>query len=270
LNPRHKKAGIFFGGYMKKILTVILISISSAAWAGSSKELETQFNELKTTVDQQSKNVAASLNQVQEMVAQFQALGGKADQALHENELQAKTITDLQQRLDMTEEKNAQLLKQMEELKTAGLLPASQVKNLKEFQDYEKALTLLNAEDYKGGITSLQAFLKANPKSVFGEGAQYWIGEGYYLMRDYTSAISEFQKVIQKNPTGSKVSAAMLKQGYAFYEMQSFEDAKAFLGKVTQKFPGTLEAAKAQDRLVRINKVLEEKELQAVQQREHR
>lgn len=253
---------------MKPIfLCLFLVSLSTSSWAGL-KELEVEFEELRKTTDQQSKNIAASLNQVQEMVAQFQALGGKADQALHENSLQAKTIEDLQQRLDMAEEKSAQLVKQLEEIKTAGLLPPNQVKNLKEFQEFQKGLTLINAEDFKGGITSLKQFLQNNPKSTLGESAHFWISEGFYSMRDYTSAIAEYQNVVQKYPTGSKVAAAILKQGYAFYEMQSFEDSKAFLTKVTQKFPNTLEAAKAQARLGRINKLLEEKELQTLQDKQ--
>ncbi len=260
---------------MKQLLTILTFillanSFINHAWAGPSKDLDTQIEDLKRTMDIQSKNVATSLNQVQEMVAQFQALGGKADQALHENGIQAKTIADLQQRLDMAEEKVAQLLKQLEEIKTVGLLPSGQVKNLKEFQEYEKGLTLINAEDYKGSVTTLRQFLQANPKSVFGEGAQYWIGESFYAMRDYPSAIAEYQKVIQKSPTGAKVAASLLKQGYAFYEMQSFDDAKAFLQKVSQKFPNTLEAAKAQERLLQVERLIQEKAMQNVEKKELR
>ncbi len=237
--------------------------------AGSLKELEEQLAAFKRTYDAQSGNVARSLNQIQEMAAEFQGLNGRIDQSLHENSNQAKLIEDNQKRLALLEDKISILSKQLEEIKTAGLLPPEQVKNLKEFQDYEKALSLLNAQDFKGAAQGLRQFLAANPKSVIAENAQYWIGEAHYAMRDFPAAVSEFQKVVQKYPTGSKAAAALLKQGFAFFEMQSFEDSHAFLTKVVAKYPNSVEAAYARDRLKTIDELLQTKAREMMEQKEH-
>lgn len=255
---------------MKSSLFIFLILIPLSVFAGTLKELEEQLAAFKRTYDAQSGNVARSLSQIQEMATEFQGLNGRIDQSLHENSNQTKLIEDNQKRLEILEDKIAILSKQLEEIKTAGLLPAVQVKNLKEFQEYEKALSLLNADDFRGAAQSLRQFLSANPKSVIAENAQYWIGEAHYAMRDFPAAVTEFQKVVQKYPTGSKAASAMLKQGFSFYEMQSFEDSQAFLNKVAAKYPNTTEAARARDRLKTIDELLQTKAREMMEQKEQR
>lgn len=241
---------------------------SPVAHAATLKELEAEVLEFKRINDTQAKNLANALNQVQEIVSEFQGLSGRADQGLHENMEQARLIADAQRRVDILEDKIAILVKQLEELKTAGLMSVDQVKNLKEFQEYEKGLSLLNAEDYKGAVSSLKQFMAGNPKSPLVQNAQYWVGESYYAMRDFTAAVAEMQKVVQKYPSGVRVASSLLKQGFSFYEMQSFDDARAFLSKVVAKYPGSHEAALASERIKKIDALLEKKALETMEKKE--
>ncbi|MBI4410913.1 MAG: tol-pal system protein YbgF [Deltaproteobacteria bacterium] len=250
-----------FALYVPVVLSLLFSPL--AAHAASTKELEAQVAELKRVSDAQAKNLATALNQIQEVLAEFQSLTGRVDQGSHGSLEQEKIIKDNQVRLATLEDQVFGLTRQLEEIKVVGLMPQTASKTFSEFQAYQKGLSKLNAGEYKQAIQTFQSFIGANPKSGFVENAIYWIGEGYFAMRDYPASVAEFQKVIKKNPEGDKVAAAMLKQGFAFFEMQSFEDAKIFLSKVTAKYPQSNEAILARDKIQRINELLAKKQQEA-------
>ena len=252
--------------FMPKFLVLFVLLALSAptpANAATTKELEAQVAELKRISDAQSKNLATALNQIQEVLAEFQGLTGRVDQGQHGNLEQEKIIKDNQLRLAVLEDQIFSLARQLEEIKAVGLMPQTASKTFSEFQAYQKGLSKLNATEYKEAIQTFQSFISVNPKSRFVENAIYWIGEGYFAMRDYPASVAEFQKVIRKNPEGVKVASAMLKQGFAFFEMQSFEDAKVFLSKVAAKYPQTNEAILARDKIQRIDELLAKKQQEA-------
>lgn len=254
---------------MKKILIAFGILIffnANFTFAGDSG-LQAQIDEMKRVNAAQATNLANAINQIQEMVGTFQSLSGRIDQSLHDNDEQTKVLADNQKRLDILEEKTGLLVKQLEELKVAGLMTAALGKNLKEFQDYEQGIAKINAEEYKDAATTLKQFLATYPKSSLAENAQFWIGQSFYSMRDFSASISEFQKVVGKYPNGGKVTAALLKQGYAFYEMQSFDESKAFLTKLAAKFPATVEATAARDKIRQIDTLLEQKAKEAIEKK---
>lgn len=250
-----------------KIYSFVLVSFLLApfiSFAGT-KELETQVAELQRINEAQSKNLATALNQLQDVLAEFQKLNGRVEASEHLVTDQQNIIKDSQRRLEILEDKSQLLVTQLEDLKKAGLLPAAQAKSLSDFKAFQQGITQLNGDDYKGAAVTLQAFVKTNPKSPYAENAQYWIGECYYGMRDFPRAVAEFQKVIKDFPKGSKIAASMLKQGFSFFEMQSFDDAKAFLEKVIVKYPQTDEAIKAQVTITQINRLLEAKQKEALE-----
>ncbi len=247
---------------MKSFLALILIVLlSSSAFAGpKDKDSQVQIDEMKRIIDTQGHNLANTVNQLQQLLSNFQAVSGQIDQALHDNADQAKIIQDLQKRLDVNENKLGLLTTQLEEIKAAGLLPPTAAKNYKEFRTFEQALTKYNAEEYKEAIDSLRQFMSVNPKSIYWEFAQYWVGESYFALRDYPAAVAEYQQVVKKYPNGAKASYAMLKQGLAFFELQSFDASKAFLEKVAIKYPGTNEATLARNTVRKINSILDQRE----------
>lgn len=245
------------------IFSAVLGFTLLSPWAhAGDKKLEEDVAELRRILDAQSKNLATATAQVQEMVSEFQKISGLVDQAGHGNDQQSKILTDNQRRLEVLEEKVQQLLTQLEELKSAGLLPTAAVKNLGEFKSFQSALTKLNGSDYKSAAESLQSFLKTNPKSRFADAAQYWVGESYYSMRDYPKAIAEYQKVIKDYPKSGKVVSALFKQGVSFFQMQSLDDSKAFLTKLITKYPGSPEAIMAKNKIEEISAIEEAKALQ--------
>lgn len=252
------------------LITKIVLFFLISGWvlpasAASVKELERQIAELKRVLDSQAQNLATALNQIQEVLGEFQKIHGQVDSGLHADTAQDQLLQDNQRRLEVLEDKIPLLAIQLEELKTVGLLAPSSVKNLNEFQTYQKALSRVNAEDYKGAIVSLKAFLAENPKSPYAANAQYWIGESYYAQRDYPAAVSEYQKVVKKYPKHGKTPPALLKQGMSFFKMQSFTEAKDFLAKLVAQYPGTNESVRAGGQIREINHLLELKEKESLQ-----
>lgn len=248
-----------------KFFLFLLVLVSSLpASAASVKELEAQIAELKRILQTQGQNLATAMNQIQEVLAEFQKVHGQVDSGLHANTSQDQILQDNQRRLEVLEDKAILLAMQLEELKTAGLLSPAAVKNLGEFQTYQKALSRVNAEDYKGAITSLKSFVTENPKSPYAPNAQYWIGESFFAQQDYPAAISEYQKVIKKHPKHGKVPAALLKQGISFFKMQSFTEAKDFFAKLVAQYPGTNESIRAGGQIREIERLLDLKEKEAL------
>ncbi len=250
---------------MKKQLAlgIVLLGLTSPVFAAD-KKVEAEVAEIRRILDAQSVNLATAMAQVQEMVSEFQKFTGTVDQNSHGTQQQSKILEDNQRRMDVMEEKLARLTTQLEEIKSAGLLSQAASTKLTEFKTYQAAVSKVNGSDFKGAISSLEAFIKANPKSQFNDAAQYWIAESYFAMRDFPKSISEFQKVITAYAKSDKVAAAMLKQGIAFYEMQSLDDAKVFLNKLLSKFPASSEAIKAQSKLVDIDQIFQARAVEAV------
>jgi tol-pal system protein YbgF len=250
-----------------KTLALCIALVGFATPALADKKIEAEVAELRRILDAQSTNLATAVAQVQEIVSEFQRFTGTVDQAAYGTQQQSKVIEDSQRRLDTLEDRIHKLTIQLDEIKSAGLMNPSQVKNLAEFKSYQTGVIKVNGADYKGAIATLEGFIKANPKSAFIDSAQYWIAESHFAMRDFAKSISEFQKVVGGNAKSEKIAPAMLKQGLAFFEMQSLEDAKTFLDKVVVRFPASGEAARAREKMAEIDRILQAKAVQAVERK---
>lgn len=242
-----------------------LFSVSPAANSESTDQLAQEIAEIRRIAEAQGTNLATAMNQLQEVLAEFQRLHGQIDESQHKDKTIGKLIEDSQHRLDILEEKQNQIVTQLSEIKSVGLLPAEQSKKLEEFKQYSMALQKINVDEYKGAISSLTSFMTTYPKSLFVANAQYWIGESYYSMSDYPAAVAAYQKVIAKYPKSEKLATCMLKQGLAFFKMQSFEESKAFLSKLIAKYPQSSEASEARSVIEHINNLQELKKKEALE-----
>jgi len=249
------------------LLAFPLIFHAPPAEARATKKLEEDVAELRRINETQSKNLATAMNQIQEVLSEFQKMHGQVDQNVHSNKEVNKFIDDNQRRLAILEDKIQGLVEQLEEIKAAGLLPGTQSKSLSEFKVYQQGLSKVNAEQYRSAIQSFRSFLKNNRKSRYADEAQYWIGESYYAMRDFPKAVTEYQKTIKKYPKSKKVPISMLKQGLSFYQMQSFDEAKAFFSKLLSKYPRSNEATRARENIKKIDRLLELREKEALEKR---
>lgn len=235
---------------------------SSISSAQSVKQLSQELSDLKEVSLAQSQNLAKALNQVQEVVTQFQELHGQIGSQDYFIKKLQKTNEDILRRLEASETKVEMLIKQLEDIKQVGLLKNDQAAQYKEFMEIEKGLTFINAKDFNSAITHLEKFSSENPKSKYLDIAKYWLAESQFAIEDYAKAVVNFQKLIADHPKSSRVPASVLKQGLSFFNRQSFDESSAFLAKVMKDFPDSKEAIIAQATISEIKKMKAQRELE--------
>lgn len=117
---------------------------------------------------------------------------------------------------------------------------------------YQRAFTLLKEGRYDESIAEFNGFLVAYPNSEYGDNAQYWLGEAYYVTRQFEPAIGEYQKLIMAYPQSDKLTHSMLKIGYSYHELGRLDEARAILQELAANYPNSTAARLAEDRLQRI------------------
>ncbi len=248
---------------MSKISTLLFLLISIPAWAAPHGA---DLDEMKRIQDANSKTLADTVQALQSLQAEVQAIRGALEENRHffEQEAQknAGVLRDYDLRLTGMEEKlglyESQLRETGARVPVGG--PATQPASAAGLSDeealYRKAMAEMNAQGYKTAISLFDSFLKKYPKSLTAGNAQYWKAEGLYALKQYPEAVLEFEKVVRKYPKSEKVPAAILKQGYGFFEVKEYMDAKAFLQKVVSLYPKSEEAIKAREKIQQIDRLL--------------
>lgn len=120
-------------------------------------------------------------------------------------------------------------------------------------QEYDAAFGLMKQGLYDKAIKAFRDFLAKNPNSGLADNAQYWIGEGNYVLRNYKLALEEYTKVLGY-PQSPKTPDALLKIGYVHYELGAYDKARKTLTDVQARFPGTSVAKLAATRLEKMKK----------------
>jgi len=118
---------------------------------------------------------------------------------------------------------------------------------------YQAAFDQLKDGKYDQAVNGFSKFLASYPQSTLADNAQYWLGEGHYVLKDYPQALRDFQTVLQKYPDSRKAPDALLKVGYCQYELKNFRDARDALSKLVQQYPETGSAKLAQQRLAKLD-----------------
>lgn len=118
---------------------------------------------------------------------------------------------------------------------------------------YRDAFGYLKAGEYDQAITAFTTFQQQYPNSQYGDNAQFWLAEAYYVKRDFAAALPEYQKMLVAYPASKKLSHAMLKVGYSYSELGQIDEARAVLEELQQRFPGTAAAQLAAQRLTQLS-----------------
>lgn len=130
----------------------------------------------------------------------------------------------------------------------AGVLSDSQASEAA----YRDAFTKLKAGQYEESIAAFNEYLRQYPDSQYGDNAQYWLGEAYYVMRQFEPAIEQYQKLVATYPDSQKQSHALLKIAYSYAELGSNDQALTVLNDLKARFPGSAAARLADERIQRI------------------
>jgi tol-pal system protein YbgF len=116
-------------------------------------------------------------------------------------------------------------------------------------EPYLEAFDDFRSGRYDEARRKFQAFLKQFPDASLASGAQFWIGECYYMEGNIEKAILEYDKVLLKYPKGEMVPHALLKQGLSFLKIGDKTGARIMLEKLLADYPGTHQAQLARTTL---------------------
>jgi tol-pal system protein YbgF len=109
-------------------------------------------------------------------------------------------------------------------------------------ESYNDAFRDFKDGRYDEARRKFQAFLKQFPDASLASGAQFWIGECYYMEGNIEKAILEYDKVIMNYPKGEMVPHALLKQGLSFLKIGDKTGARILLEKLSADYPDTHQA----------------------------
>ncbi|MYM26167.1 tol-pal system protein YbgF [Duganella sp. FT135W] len=124
---------------------------------------------------------------------------------------------------------------------------ASQV-DPSEQRNYEAAMQLFKAGDYKAAGSALGDFVARYPGSSYASNAQYWLGNAYYAQRDCKSAIAAQLVVLKNYGDSPKAPDAMLNIASCQTELKD-KAAKKTLQDLIKQYPDSPAAATAKERL---------------------
>lgn len=130
--------------------------------------------------------------------------------------------------------------------------PEKQDKESREQEAYMGAFGIFSANRYADAIAAFTDFIARFPGGEYAGNAQYWIGECYYSQKDFQPALKAFQAVIDRYPKGKKVPDAMLKVAFSQISMRDEPSARTTLQKLIDTYPKSPAAAKAKERLSRL------------------
>lgn len=114
---------------------------------------------------------------------------------------------------------------------------------------YDAAFAHLRDGQYAQAITAFQGFLRDYPGSGLADNAQYWIGEGHYVMREFEQAKQTFLNLGAQYPQSDKLPDTLLKLGYVYESLNDPAKARQVYEKLLQVYPDSPPAQQAQGRL---------------------
>lgn len=121
-----------------------------------------------------------------------------------------------------------------------------------ESQEFNLAFEQLMAAKYSAAAEQFKQFIQRYPQSERRAEARYWIGEAQYLAKDYVQALVQFSHIMIYFADHEFARQAMLKSADTYRAMQDIPQARLFYQRVIKNYPNTSYAAKATERLRRL------------------
>lgn len=114
---------------------------------------------------------------------------------------------------------------------------------------YESALSMFKANDFRGAAAAFSSFLSNNPGSGYSASSYYWLGSSYYALRDYKSSITANQMVVNRYPDNPRAPDALLNIATAYTELKDKSNARNTLDTLITQYPNSQAAATAKERI---------------------
>ena len=118
--------------------------------------------------------------------------------------------------------------------------------------EYDAALALFRAGDFRGAQTGFANFIKRYPRSGLSSSALFWLGNAQYATRDYKEAITNFRSLLTATPNHQRAPEAMLSIANCQIELKDTKSARATLESLVKTYPQSEAAQAGRERLARL------------------
>ena len=214
--------------------------------------LQERMTRLEATYQKNNQDVANAMNMLTELKLEVQSLKGQLESAQYLRNQSDRVYQDLDTRVSSVEDRIQQVHTLVKDLKPAAFETGTALPQGQEYSEFQSALNLVNAQDYRAAASSLMGFMKKYPQSPSLGSAQYWLADCFYAMGDDAKAITEFQTLYEKYPSHPRVKEGIYKQGLSFMRLKKNDEAKLFFQKVISMDPNSAEALQAKGKLARL------------------
>ncbi len=119
-------------------------------------------------------------------------------------------------------------------------------------QEYDAALAVFRAGDFKGAQTGFANFIKRYPRSSLAPSALFWLGNAQYATRDYKEAITNFRSLLTASPNHQRAPEAMLSIANCQIELKDNRAARATLESLVKTYPQSEAAQAGRERLAKL------------------
>lgn len=123
-------------------------------------------------------------------------------------------------------------------------------------QPYQQAFEALRNGQVSQAIEQFNTLLEQDPKNIYANNAQFWLGKAYRISKDSASAKKAFNTLLEKYPSSQKVPEALVELGAIEVEQKNSAKAKEYLTRVITDFPTSKSAELAAKKLQQINGTL--------------
>lgn len=120
-------------------------------------------------------------------------------------------------------------------------------------QPYQQAFEALRNGQVAQAIEQFNTLLDQDPKNIYANNAQFWLGKAYRISKDSASAKKAFNTLLEKYPSSQKVPEALVELGAIETEQKNPTKAKEYLTRVITDFPTSKSAELAAKKLQQIN-----------------
>lgn len=120
-------------------------------------------------------------------------------------------------------------------------------------QPYQQAFEALRNGQVAQAIEQFNTLLEQDPKNIYANNAQFWLGKAYRISKDSASAKKAFNVLLEKYPSSQKVPEALVELGAIEAEQKNPAKAKEYLTRVITDFPTSKSAELAAKKLQQIN-----------------
>ncbi len=228
--PLHASAGVFDDDEARKAILDLRSKVEALSQSVNAR-IDTKADK-SSTLDLVNQN-EVTLQEISKLRGQIEVL---ANELANAQKRQKDFYVDLDARLRKLEPREVTI-----DGKAAQVDPTEQ-------KDYDAAMLLFKAGDYKAAAGALDAFVRRYPESGYAANAQYWLGNAFYAQRDCKSAIAAQQVVLKAYPDSPKAADAMLNIASCQTELKD-KAAKKTLQDLIKTYPDTPAAETAKERL---------------------